>query len=84
MDTTSHLYSHRATSFEHEGVKSLAQGDTPADIPSIQFRYHLKLGFMFHFCYNSAFSHANDPNPPPPAPIPSFSLCLIITDNQGV
>ena len=29
-DTTPLLYSHRATGFEHEGVKSLAQGDTPA------------------------------------------------------
>jgi hypothetical protein len=28
-DTTPLLYSHRATGFEHEGVKSLAQGDTP-------------------------------------------------------
>jgi hypothetical protein len=28
-DTTPLLYSHRATSFEHEGFKSLAQGDTP-------------------------------------------------------
>jgi hypothetical protein len=31
-DTTPHLYSHRATGFEHEGVKSLAQGDTPAAV----------------------------------------------------
>jgi hypothetical protein len=30
MDTNPHLYRHRATGFEHEGVKSLAQGDTPA------------------------------------------------------
>ena len=28
-DTTPLLYSHRATGFEHEGVQSLAKGDTP-------------------------------------------------------
>ena len=35
-NTTPHLYSHWATSFEHEGVKSLAQGDTLATASWVQ------------------------------------------------
>jgi hypothetical protein len=31
-DATQLLYSHQATSFESEGIKSLAQGDTPGSM----------------------------------------------------
>jgi hypothetical protein len=34
--TTPHLYSHRTSSFKHEGAKSLAQGDTPGTGSQLQ------------------------------------------------
>ena len=35
-DTTPHLYSHRATGFEYEGVKSLAQVDRSGTMSGVQ------------------------------------------------
>ena len=44
-DTTPRIYSHSATGFEHEGVKSLAQGDIPGSMSEVRT---LNLIFVTH------------------------------------